>query len=100
MGIANIIPGVSGGTIKLITNIYRRLNFSLKSFNYKALKLILNLKFKDFSKHVNLKFISLFSDQSQVFFRLQNFLSFYLKDTLVIFGPYFWIDCCINILCR
>ena len=90
MGIANIIPGVSGGTIALITNIYEDLIFSLKSFNYKALKLILNLKFKDFSKHVNLKFISLvFSDQSQVFFRLQNFLSFYLKDTLVIFGPYF-----------
>ena len=50
MGIANIIPGVSGGTIALITNIYEDLIFSLKSFNYKALKLILNLKFKDFSK--------------------------------------------------
>ena len=50
MGIANIIPGVSGGTIALITNIYEDLIFSLKSFNYGALKLILNLKFKDFSK--------------------------------------------------
>ena len=50
MGIANIIPGVSGGTIALITNIYEDLIFSLKSFNYRALKLILNLKFKDFSK--------------------------------------------------
>ena len=59
MGIANIIPGVSGGTIALITNIYEDLIFSLRSFNYRALKLILNLKFKDFSKHVNLKFISL-----------------------------------------
>ena len=45
MGIANIIPGVSGGTIALITNIYEDLIFSLKSFNYRALKLILNLKY-------------------------------------------------------
>ena len=49
MGIANIIPGVSGGTIALITNIYEDLIFSLKSFNYRALKLLLNLKFKDFN---------------------------------------------------
>ena len=33
MGIANIIPGVSGGTIALITNIYEDVIFSLKSSN-------------------------------------------------------------------
>ena len=40
MGIANIIPGVSGGTIALITNIYEDLIFSLKSLNTKRLLLL------------------------------------------------------------
>ena len=40
MGAANVIPGVSGGTIALITNIYEELIDSLKSFNLSALKLI------------------------------------------------------------
>ena len=36
MGIANIIPGVSGGTIALITRIYEEFIVSLKSFDLKA----------------------------------------------------------------
>ena len=44
MGIANVIPGVSGGTIALITEIYEKLINSLKSFDKKALSLILKLK--------------------------------------------------------
>ena len=38
MGVANVIPGVSGGTIALITEIYEELINSLKSFDIKALK--------------------------------------------------------------
>ena len=41
MGIANVIPGVSGGTIALITRIYEPLINSLKSFDKHALKLLL-----------------------------------------------------------
>ena len=44
MGIANVIPGVSGGTIALITEIYEDLITSLKSFDKKALKLIFSFK--------------------------------------------------------
>ena len=32
LGIANVIPGVSGGTIALITNIYEELINSLKNY--------------------------------------------------------------------
>ena len=32
MGVANVIPGVSGGTIALVTGIYEELINSLKSF--------------------------------------------------------------------
>ena len=35
MGSADILPGVSGGTIALITGIYERLVFALKSIDFK-----------------------------------------------------------------
>ena len=34
MGIAEVIPGVSGGTIAFITGIYERLLNCIKSFNF------------------------------------------------------------------
>ncbi len=58
MGAANVIPGVSGGTIALITNIYEDLINAIKSFNWKAINLLLNGKFKAFSNHINLPFFS------------------------------------------
>lgn len=57
MGAANVIPGVSGGTIALITGIFERLIDAIKSFNLKALQLLLKGKFKDFAKHVDLVFL-------------------------------------------
>ena len=57
MGIANVIPGVSGGTIALITGIYEELIDSLKSFDKKALKYILSFRIKDFIDYTNLYFI-------------------------------------------
>ena len=44
MGAANVVPGVSGGTIALITGIYERLIDALKSFDSEALKLGLGFK--------------------------------------------------------
>ncbi|MBN1596977.1 MAG: DUF368 domain-containing protein [Bacteroidales bacterium] len=57
MGAANVIPGVSGGTIALITNIFEELIDSIKSFDLKAIKLLFTGKFKEFIKHTNLIFL-------------------------------------------
>ncbi|MCJ7581481.1 MAG: DUF368 domain-containing protein [Candidatus Aminicenantes bacterium] len=57
MGAANVIPGVSGGTIALITGIFEKLINSIKSFNLTAIRLIFTGKFKDFASHVNLGFL-------------------------------------------
>ncbi len=57
MGAANVIPGVSGGTIALITGIFERLIDSLKSFDLKALRLLLKGKFKEFAKHTDFVFL-------------------------------------------
>ena len=57
IGVANIIPGVSGGTIALITRVYTPLITCLKRLNIKSLKMLLGLKFKDFSNYTNFSFL-------------------------------------------
>jgi putative membrane protein len=58
MGAANVVPGVSGGTIALITGIFERLIDAIKSFNLKALKLLLKFKIKDFLAHIDFWFLA------------------------------------------
>lgn len=48
MGAANVIPGVSGGTIALITGIYERLINAIKSFDLKAIKLLASRQWSAF----------------------------------------------------
>ncbi|MFA9391786.1 MAG: DUF368 domain-containing protein [Prolixibacteraceae bacterium] len=57
MGAANVVPGVSGGTIALITGIFEELIDSIKSFDLKALKYLLSGKFKSLATHINLNFL-------------------------------------------
>ncbi len=57
VGSANVIPGVSGGTIALITGIFERLINALKSCNLTAIKLFFTGKFKEFAKHIDLWFL-------------------------------------------
>ena len=57
MGAANVIPGVSGGTMALITGIFERLIDAIKSFNMHAIKLVFSLKLKEFAKYTDLYFL-------------------------------------------
>ncbi|MCF8349109.1 MAG: DUF368 domain-containing protein, partial [Bacteroidales bacterium] len=57
VGVANVIPGVSGGTIALITGIFERLIDSLKSFGLGALKLLLSGKWKLFVEKTDFYFL-------------------------------------------
>ena len=59
IGIANIIPGVSGGTFALILGIYERLLLALHAIDLKALKTIINLFSKRFSKDARSDFMHL-----------------------------------------
>lgn len=53
MGTADVIPGVSGGTIAFITGIYDELLSSLKSIDLDAAKLLLRRDFKLFWEKIN-----------------------------------------------
>ena len=57
MGAADVVPGVSGGTIAFITGIYEELINSIKSVNIKAIKLLLSFKIAEFWKTINGTFL-------------------------------------------
>ncbi|WP_372933665.1 DUF368 domain-containing protein [Mariniphaga sediminis] len=57
MGAADVVPGVSGGTIAFITGIYEELINSIKSVNLNALKLFFSGRFASFWKAVNGNFL-------------------------------------------
>ncbi len=57
MGAADVIPGVSGGTIAFLTGIYETLINSIKAFDLVAIKLFFSGKFGEFSKKINLPFL-------------------------------------------
>lgn len=57
MGAANVIPGVSGGTIAFLTGIYQELIESIKSIGGKNLGLLLKGKFAQFWQGINGNFL-------------------------------------------
>ncbi len=59
MGIAEIIPGVSGGTIAFITGIYEELINTIKSVNFSLIKTLKEEGIKGFWKAINGNFLFL-----------------------------------------
>jgi putative membrane protein len=82
MGAADVVPGVSGGTLAFITGIYEELIESLRRFDLTALQLLLQLQFKQCWQHVNATFllvlvsgilVSLFSLARGVLYMLEHY---------------------------
>ncbi len=57
MGAADVVPGVSGGTIAFISGIYEELIDSIKSVDLEAIKLLLSLQINAFWKKINGSFL-------------------------------------------
>ena len=57
MGAADIVPGVSGGTMALITGIYKELISSIDQINFKQLQLLKQEGFAAFWKAINGSFL-------------------------------------------
>ena len=57
MGVAEIIPGVSGGTLAFITGIYNELINSIKSINFESISFLTKLELRKFWKHINGNFL-------------------------------------------
>lgn len=57
MGAADVVPGVSGGSIALIAGIYERLLDSIKSVDKTALGLLLKFEIKNLWNHIDASFL-------------------------------------------
>lgn len=58
MGVADVVPGVSGGTVALLTGIYPRLINALAGCGWESAQLLLQRRWSDFSKRVDLRFLA------------------------------------------
>jgi len=93
MGAADIVPGVSGGTMAFILGVYTQLIDAIKSFDANALRLLLGLRFKALLEKVSFRFLlalglGLFS----AVLSLSSFLSATMDDSngrILLFAFFF-----------
>ena len=91
MGAADIIPGVSGGTIAFITGIYEELIGSLKSIDVEAIKLLFTGKIKALWEHVNGKFlIVLFAGIATSILSLAKLIQYLLTSHPILLWGFFF----------
>jgi putative membrane protein len=91
VGIANIIPGVSGGTIALITGIFERLIDAIKSFDLKAAKLLLKGDWNGFVEKTDFYFLlTLFAGVGVAIVALARLFDFLFHNYPVYIWAYFF----------
>lgn len=91
MGAADVVPGVSGGTIAFITGIYEELIDSIKSINLNALKLFFTGKFAAFWTAINGTFlISVFLGIGISIFSLAKGLEYLLNHFPILVWAFFF----------
>jgi len=91
MGAADVVPGVSGGTIAFITGIYEELINSIKSINLTAIKLLVSFKLAEFWKAINGTFlISVFIGIGISVFSLAKGLEYLLHHYPILVWSFFF----------
>lgn len=81
MGMADVVPGVSGGTIAFISGIYEELVESIKSVDLTALKMLFSLRFKEFWRHINGNFLlSVLAGIAIAIFSLARLMTYLLTN--------------------
>jgi uncharacterized membrane protein len=81
MGMANKIPGVSGGIIALAAGFYEELIYSFSRIDAKAFKILFRQGFFVFYKHINASFLLLlFSGVGLSFFSVSLLLDYLLRQ--------------------
>lgn len=91
MGAADVIPGVSGGTMAFILGIYEELLEAIRSFDLQFLKLLLRLKIKEALNRTSWRFLTalLFGIFLAVF-SLARILSWLLHNHPVLIWSFFF----------
>ena len=91
MGVAEVIPGISGSTAALLTGIYDELLQSIQLINKDALQLLLKKKFREFWKHINGFFLlTVFAGIITTFLTFGKLLLYALKHNPIPIGSFFF----------
>lgn len=91
MGTADLIPGVSGGTIAFLSGIYEELIYSIKKVTGETLSLVLHGKISQAIKSIPFKFlVPLAIGLLTAVLSLANILSFLLKTYPVFVWSFFF----------
>lgn len=91
MGAADVVPGVSGGTIAFIVGIYEELINSIKSVNLTSLRMLFSLKFGRFWKAINGNFLlAIISGIGISIFSLAKLITYLLVHEPVLVWAFFF----------
>ena len=91
MGAADVVPGVSGGTIAFIVGIYDELINSIKSVGLDSVKLLIKGKFADFWKQINGTFmVSILLGIGISVFSLAKIITWLLTDHPILVWSFFF----------
>lgn len=91
MGAADVVPGVSGGTIAFIVGIYEELIDSIKSINGANLKLLFTGKIAAFWKAINANFLlSIVSGIAISIFSLAKIITYLLVAHPILVWSFFF----------
>ena len=91
MGSADVVPGVSGGTMAFILGIYEDLIKAIRSFDLNFLKLILSLKMKDAMNHASWQFLTAVGLGILIaIFSLARILSWLLQNHPILIWSFFF----------
>tara|TARA_X000000368_G_scaffold127765_1_gene100402 strand:+ start:2215 stop:3081 length:867 start_codon:yes stop_codon:yes gene_type:complete len=91
MGVSDLIPGISGGTVALLLGIYKNLIKSLKSVNKKTLFYFLTLNYNKLSHQLNFKFLIpvFFGIITSIIF-FSKIISFLITDHKILLFSFFF----------
>ena len=91
MGAADVVPGVSGGTIAFITGIYEELINSIKGINLQAFKLFFTGRWVSFWKQINGNFLlAVFSGVFISVLSLAKVLEYLLEHQPILIWSFFF----------
>lgn len=91
MGAADIVPGVSGGTVAFITGIYQRLINAIKSFDKNFFSLIFNRDFIGAWRHVDGIFLVLLGAGIAIsIITLSRSIKYLLIHESLLLWSFFW----------
>ena len=90
MGAADVVPGVSGGTMAFILGIYEELLNAIKSFDFKSLRYLVTFRMGTFFEKISWQFLlSLGLGILTAIFTLSKFLAWLLENEPVLIWSFF-----------